>query len=261
MTPTILRALADAREQRQLSVLLTRLPDGGQHLLIEREGTLAAFQAESPALDPTLQEAALQAAAAGRSRATTLDGVSWFIQVHAPAPRLILVGAVHVAQALAPLATALGMAVTVIDPRGGFATPRRFPGVALLELWPDEALAMLAPDRHSAIVTLSHEARLDDPALDAALSGPAFYIGALGSRRTQQARRERLAAMGHDATALARLHGPVGLAIGAIGPEEIALSIIAEIVAVRRGADIVAVRRGVDIVAVRRGAAIADAGG
>ena len=239
MTPDILRALTAARDRRQLSVLLTRLADGIQHLLVERQGTLSPILTE-PAPDPALHGAAVEAATTGRSAVATLDGVPWFVRVHAPRPHLILVGAVHVAQALAPLATALDMAVTVIDPRGGFATPQRFPGVTLLELWPDEALAVLAPDRHSAIVTLSHEARLDDPALDAALSGPAFYVGALGSRRTQRARRERLAALGHDEVALARLHGPVGLAIGAVGPEEIALSIIAEIVAVRRGAAIAA---------------------
>ena len=243
MTPALLRALTGARDRRQLSVVLTRLSDGAQHLLVEQDGLLSPVVAEAQAPDPTLREAGAQAAAAGRSSVEVLDGVSWFIQVHTPRPRLILVGAVHVAQALAPLATTLGMEVTVVDPRGGFATARRFPGVALLDLWPDEALAALAPDRHTAVVTLSHEARLDDPALHAALSGPAFYVGALGSRRTQRARHERLAALGHDADALARLHGPVGLAIGAIGPEEIALSIMAEIVAVRRMAKVAAPAR------------------
>ena len=246
MTPDVLRALAVARDRRQLSVLLTRLADGAQHLLVEQDGVIAPAIGE-PAPGPALQAAAVQAATTGRSSTETLDGTAWFIRVHAPRPHLILIGAVHVAQALAPLAATLGMAVTVVDPRGGFATAQRFPGVTLLELWPDEALAMLAPDRHSAVVTLSHEARLDDPALDAALSGPAFYVGALGSRRTQRARRERLAALGHDEAALARLHGPVGLAIGAVGPEEIALSIIAEIVAIRRGA-------------VRHGAAVPPGG-
>ena len=234
MTPLTLRALAEARQERRFAVLLTRLADGAQHLLVEAEGQLPAT------LPAPLLEAARRAAGAGRSGAATIDGEAWFVQVHAPAPRLVLIGAVHVAQALAPLARTLGMMVSVVDPRSGFATTERFPGVALLELWPEEAMAQLRPDAHTAIVTLSHEARLDDPALHAALSGPAFYVGALGSRRTQAARRERLAALGHDANALARLHGPVGLAIGAIGPQEIALSIIAEIVAVRRGA----VRRG-----------------
>jgi xanthine dehydrogenase accessory factor len=233
VTPTTLRAIARARDERRLSVLLTRLSDGTQHLLTEQHGQLLPSGAGG--LGAALHDAARQAAQAGRSGVATIEEEAWFIQVQTPRPRLILVGAVHVAQALAPMATAQGMSVTVVDPRGGFATAERFPGIDLLELWPDEAFARLAPDRHSAVVTLSHEARLDDPALHAALSGPAFYVGALGSRKTQAARRERLGALGHDAAALARLHGPVGLAIGAIGPQEIALSIMAEIVAVRRG--------------------------
>ena len=231
MTPAVLRALARAREARLVSVLLTRPADGAQHLLVEQEGR---FSPAAP--NKLLDEVAAHHAASNRSGMVTAGGEAWFVQVHAPRPRLILVGAVHVAQALASMAGGLGMDVTVIDPRGGFATPERFPGVALLDLWPDEALEKLAPDRHTAVVTLSHETRIDDPALHAALSGPAFYVGALGSRRTQAARRERLGARGHDAETLGRLHGPVGLAIGAIGPQEIALSIMAEIVAVGRGA-------------------------
>ena len=223
----------EARAARRPAVLLKRLADATQHLLIEIDGRLEPVD---PVLDPALRDAAAQAAHTGRSGIVQSADETWFVQAHAPRIRLILVGAVHVAQALAPLAATLGMAVTVVDPRSGFATAERFPGVALLDQWPDDALAELALDRHSAVVTLSHEARLDDPALDAALSGPAFYVGALGSRRTQAARRQRLAQRGYDEAALARLHGPVGLAIGAVGPEEIALSIIAEIVAVRRGA-------------------------
>ncbi len=235
MTPEILRGLTEARAARCLAVLLTRLADGAQHLLVEPG-------AWSEPVAPSLLDAARRSAESGRSGTTYIDGQEWFVQVHAPKLRLIVIGAVHVAQALAPLAAALGMAVSIVDPRSGFATVERFAtagrsdGVELLELWPDEAMARLRADAHTAVVTLSHEARLDDPALDAALQGPAFYIGALGSRRTQAARRERLAALGHDAATLARLHGPVGLAIGAVGPEEIALSIMAEIVAVRRGA-------------------------
>ena len=222
-----------AREARRTAILLKRLADASQRLLIEADGRLEPVD---PALDPALHEAAVRAARSGRSSVVRSNGEAWFVQAHAPRTRLILVGAVHVAQALAPLAATLGMAVTVVDPRSGFATVERFPGVALIDQWPEQAFSTLELDRHSAVVTLSHEARLDDPALHAALSGPAFYVGALGSRRTQAARRDRLAQRGHDDAALARLHGPVGLAIGAVGPEEIALAIIAEIVAVRRGA-------------------------
>ena len=230
MTPAHLRALTAAREQRQLAVLATRLADGAQHLLVQSGRELGAD------LEPPLLAAAREAAAAGRSVTVDIAGAEWFIQVHAPRPRLVLIGAVHVAQALIPLAHTLGMTVSVVDPRSGFATVERFPDVELLNSWPADALDELRPDAFTAVVSLSHEPRLDDPALDVALRTRAFYVGALGSRKTQAARRERLAAFGHDDAALARLHGPVGLAIGAIGPEEIALSIMAEIVAVRRGA-------------------------
>lgn len=230
MTLTQLRALTAARERRQPAVLVTPLAGGAQHLLVQDGGEAGAE------LDPRLRTAARAAAGSGRSVTVEIAGAEWFIQVHAPQPRLVLIGAVHIAQALIPLAHTLGMMVSVVDPRSGFATVARFPNVELLRSWPAEALGKLRPDPFTAVVSLSHEPRLDDPALDLALHTRAFYVGALGSRKTQAERRQRLAALGHDAAALARLHGPVGLAIGAVGPEEIALSIIAEIVAVRRGA-------------------------
>ncbi|MFQ3623119.1 MAG: XdhC family protein, partial [Acetobacteraceae bacterium] len=164
----------------------------------------------------------------------------WFLHPHTPPLRLLVVGAVHIAQALAPMAPPLGFAVTVIDPRRSFATADRFPSVTLDGRWPDEAMAALAPDRRSAVVTLTHDPKLDDPALDAALRSEAFYIGALGSRRTHAARLDRLAALGHGEAALARIRGPIGLAIEAVTAPEIALAIMAEIVAVRRHAAIVA---------------------
>ncbi len=238
MTPTQLRTLTTAREQRRLAVLVTRLADGTQHLLVQDAHDLLVRNAGEPSAepDPSLLAAARDAAGTGRSVTVEIDGAEWFLQVHAPRQHLVLIGAVHVAQALVRLAHALGMKVSVVDPRAGFATAERFPDIELLQSWPAEALDELRPDRFTAVVSLSHEPRLDDPALDVALRTRAFYVGALGSRKTQEARRHRLAALGHDAAALARLHGPVGLAIGAIGPEEIALSIMAEIVAVRRGA-------------------------
>ncbi len=180
--------------------------------------------------------AAERAVAAGRSRLEEIEGGEWFLGVAMPAVRLLVVGAVHIAQALAPMARLLGMQAVVIDPRAGLATAERFPGTELVPAWPDDALRALGVDQHSAVVVLTHDAKLDDPALDAALASPAFYIGALGSRGTQGARRERLRALGHDAAALARIHGPVGLPIGASGAGEIALSILAELVAVRRDA-------------------------
>lgn len=147
-----------------------------------------------------------------------------------PPRRLLIVGAVQIAQSLAALATTLGIATVVIDPRARFLTAERFPGVVLDDRWPDEAIEALRPDPATAVVTLSHDIKIDDPALIAALASPAAYVGALGSKRSHAARLERLAAAGVSADALTRIDGPVGLSIGAIGPAEIALSIAAAMV-------------------------------
>lgn len=163
----------------------------------------------------------------------TADGPV-FVQPFNPAPRLAIVGAVHIAQSLAVLARDLGHAVLVVDPRRGFLTEARFPGVALSHAWPDEALDAFGLDARSAVVTLSHDPKLDDPALHAALRSSAYYIGALGSRRTQAKRRTRLEEAGFTGEAIARIHGPVGLDIGASSPAEIALSIAAELTACLR---------------------------
>ncbi|MHA7062353.1 XdhC family protein [Azospirillum argentinense] len=164
------------------------------------------------------------------------DGVQLFVQTHNPPLRLLVVGAVHIAQALAPLAALTGYAVTVIDPRGSFATESRFPGVSLHDSWPDEALSALTIDNRTAVVTLTHDPKLDDPALLVALRSPAFYVGSLGSKRTHAKRLERLKEQGVTDAELARIHAPVGLDIGAVTPAEIALSVIAQITAVRRKA-------------------------
>ncbi|WP_035673756.1 XdhC/CoxI family protein [Azospirillum brasilense] len=164
------------------------------------------------------------------------DGVQLFVQTHNPPLRLLVVGAVHIAQALAPLAALTGYAVTVIDPRGSFATESRFPGVSLHDSWPDEALSALTIDNRTAVVTLTHDPKLDDPALLVALRSPAFYVGSLGSKRTHAKRLERLKEQGVTDAELARIHAPVGLDIGAVTPAEIALSVMAQITAVRRKA-------------------------
>jgi xanthine dehydrogenase accessory factor len=152
-----------------------------------------------------------------------------------PPLRLVVVGAVHIAQALVPMAQLAGYAVTVVDPREGFARADRLPGVALCHEWPDEALAALVPDARTAVVTLTHDPKLDDPALQVALRSPAFYVGSLGSKKTHARRLERLAALGLDEATLARIHGPVGLGIGARAPAEIAISILAQMTEVLRG--------------------------
>ncbi|SNB62967.1 predicted sulfurylase large subunit, molybdopterin cytosine dinucleotide biosynthesis [Arboricoccus pini] len=152
-----------------------------------------------------------------------------FVQVFNPPLRLIIVGAVHIAQFLAPMAQLCGYHVTVVDPRGAFATPERFPEIALEVEWPDEALAELKLNRRTAVVALTHDPKLDDPALDQALRSDAFYIAALGSRKNHAARCERLRAEGHDDVTLKRIHGPAGLDIGAVSPPEIAVAILSQI--------------------------------
>ena len=167
---------------------------------------------------------------------TTEQDSGDFVTVYEPPLRLAIVGAVHIAQALVPLAVALGYDVRIVDPRGMFAAAERFAGLAVDPRWPDEALLDWGLGAASAIVTLTHDPKLDDPALIAALNSPAFYIGALGSRKTHAARLDRLRALGFDDTALARVHGPAGLDIRAANPPEIALSVAAQMVAAWRRA-------------------------
>lgn len=157
-----------------------------------------------------------------------------FVAIHNPPLRLVVVGAVHIAQTLVPMARATGFDPVVIDPRDSFASPARFPDTRLLSDWPDEAVAQIGLDARTALVLLTHDPKLDDPALEAALAAECFYIGALGSTRTHAKRLERMGAKGFDAAALARIHGPVGLDIGAANPAEIAVSILAQMVQVLR---------------------------
>lgn len=172
--------------------------------------------------------------AAGASREGEQAGEGEFLNVYPPRLRLAIVGAVHISQALLPMARMAGYEVRLIEPRDMFATAGRF-DAEVDSGWPDEALARWRPDGASAVVTLTHDPKLDDPALIAALASDAFYIGALGSRRTHAARLERLAAAGLPPETLARIHGPAGLAIGAINPAEIAISILAQMTAALRG--------------------------
>ncbi|MCS6890888.1 MAG: XdhC family protein [Rhodovarius sp.] len=228
MTPVMLERLLAATRAGRPVVLATRLADGAQYLLPE----------DAAEAGPALAEAA--AAALAADQPALQEG--WFLHPHNPPLRLFIVGAVHIAQAMLPMAAALGYAVTVIDPRRAFATAERLPGVAIRHDWPDEALAELAPDARSAVVTLTHDPKIDDPALVAALNSPAFYVGALGSTRTHAKRLARLREAGLSEAALARIHAPVGLDIKAVTAPEIALSIMAEIVATRRGSGLA--RRG-----------------
>jgi len=222
----MLDELIAARREPRATVLATWL-DGSAHLL------LAGDPAHAPA---ELAAAVGQAVAGDQAVVAESDGGAILLEPHLPPLRLIVVGAVHVAQPLAEMASLAGFAVTIVDPRRAFATEARFPGRALVTAWPDEALAQLLPDARTAVVTVTHDPKLDEPALAAALASRAFYVGCLGSQKTHAARKARLAERGVGADALARLHGPVGLRIGARTPAEIAVSILAEIVATLRGA-------------------------
>jgi xanthine dehydrogenase accessory factor len=211
----------------RISVLVQRLADDGfPPLLIDRLATAAQ--------DGAMVTLATDVAAGTTREAAGDEGD--FVRAY-PAPRrLAIIGAVHIAQALVPLAEGLGIATTIIDPRGLFAADTRFAGLDLDRRWPDEALADWQPNAASAVVALTHDPKLDDVALAATLRSPAYYIAALGSRKNHAARLARLAALGFDADTLARIHGPAGLAIGAADPAEIALSIAAQMTAAWRGA-------------------------
>jgi xanthine dehydrogenase accessory factor len=224
VTPDILAALAAAREQKRPVVVATQLPGGEQRLLPD------------PSAPDSLNEIAREVLISDVSGTHEIGGVDWFMHAYNPPVRLVIVGAVHIAQALVQFSTACGYATTVVDPRRSFASDERFPNVAISGAWPDEAMDEFKPDSRTAVVTLTHDPKLDDPALDRALKSGAFYIGALGSRRTHAARLKRLREMGHTDDEMARIRGPVGLNIEAVTAPEIAASIIAEIIAVRRGA-------------------------
>jgi xanthine dehydrogenase accessory factor len=223
------RLLAASRSSRP-TALVTHLVSGAQ-ALVDAQG----MQGEL-ILDADVLAQIRRSLDEDESRTLETAGGTLFVEVWNPKPRLLVVGAVHTAQELVPLARAAGYEVTVIDPRTAFGTPERFPGTTVLNDWPDEIVPALAPNRRTAILTLTHDPKIDDPALIAALRSESFYIGALGSRRTHAKRLERLREAGFDATTLGRIRGPVGLAIGARTPAEIAISIMAEITAVLRRA-------------------------
>ena len=222
MTPDLLARLQAARAEGHPVVLATHLPAGDQLLL-----------PADPAPD-ALRAAAAAVLRQDKSAVADIGGQSWFLHAYNPPLRLVVVGAVHIAQALVPMAAQLGYGVTVVDPRRAFATDERFPDVTVSTEWPDDAMDELRPDSRTAIVTLTHDPKLDDPALDRALKSDAFYIGALGSRRTHAKRLDRLRELGHGDESMTRIRGPVGLDIAAVTAPEIALSILAQIVEVRR---------------------------
>jgi xanthine dehydrogenase accessory factor len=219
----LLSHLNAERAARHAEILVTDLASGEQRLV--REDDMAG--------DPLAGEllACLQQ---GKSRLLEWNGRQFFLTVQAPPVKAVIIGAVHISQALAPMMRGVDLDVTIIDPRTAFATPERFPDVPVLAEWPDAVLPDLKLDRYTAVLALTHDPKIDDPALAAALRSQCFYIGALGSRKTHERRTQRLIALGFTEADLARIHAPIGLDIGAVSPAEIAVSILAEIVATLR---------------------------
>jgi xanthine dehydrogenase accessory factor len=222
-----LKALQAAREGRRAVVLVKRIADGAE-ALVYADGVEGALAGQADLL-----AAARAALASGRSDTVETSAGKVFLHAFIPPPRLIVVGAVHIAQALVPMAAMAGFDVVVIDPRRAFAADHRFPNVTVIQEWPDEAMERLKPDSSTAVVTLTHDPKLDDPALEVALKSDAVYVGSLGSRRTHEKRKARLLEAGISEAQFARIHGPVGLNIGARSPAEIAVSILGQIIETR----------------------------
>ena len=223
MKQEILAELNAERAARRPVIVVTEVPSGAQRLIKAADFAGDSLAAE---LDKHLRM--------GKSGMIEVGGRKLFLTVHAPVARLVITGAVHISQALAPLARSLDYDVTIVDPRTAFASPERFPDISLIAEWPDTALPPLNVDRYTAFVALTHDPKIDDPALLHALQRECFYIGALGSRKTHAKRLDRLKAQGISEAALARIHAPIGLPIGAVSPAEIAVAIMAEITAVLR---------------------------
>lgn len=222
MDKTIAEKIIEARETRRPVALVTVLETGAQRLIGRGE-------------DAGLGDAVRDAFRRDRSGTVESPEGEVFVRVYNPPLRMLVIGAVHTAQFLVPLAAMLDYDVTIIDPRGAFATDERFPGVKLMAEWPDEVLPQIGLDARTAMIALTHDPKIDDVALTLALASDCLYIGALGSTRTHAKRLDRLKAAGIDAAAVARIHAPIGLDIGAQGPAEIALSIMSQVTAVLRG--------------------------
>ena len=221
----LIAALNAERAARRAAVIVTELGNGSQRLVRERE-----IDKDSLA---TILKTQIRS---GKSGIAEAEGGRYFLELHLPPPRMVITGAVHISQALAPMARMLAYDVTIVDPRTAFATPKRFPDVPLLAEWPDQALPKIGLDHWTAFVALTHDPKIDEPALEAALKAGCFYVGALGSKKTHGRRVEHLRARGLSAEMIARIHAPIGLPIGAASPAEIAVAILAEItLRLRRG--------------------------
>lgn len=205
MKAETLNAILKARAERRAIAVVTELATGAQRIVPYGTEFEEAFRFDKSGM-------------VGES----------FVAIHNPPLRLVIIGAVHIGQSIIPIAQAAGYDISVIDPRGAFATGARFPNVTLYDEWPQDVLPKIGLDARTGFMALTHDPKIDDPALELALKSDVFYIGALGSKKTQASRRERLLAMEFDEAALARIHGPIGLNIGSVGAPEIAISVMAE---------------------------------
>ncbi len=219
MDPQSLKELNAAKRARKAVILLTEIETGRDRLVLE-----------SDTVSGELGEAIAKAFGDGKSRMLEIDGSEYFLNVHIPAPRIVVIGAVHISQALAQIAKTAGYDLEVIDPRTAFATPERFQGVSLHADWPETVLKAHPLDAFTALVAVTHDPKIDDFPIKAALESNCFYVGALGSRKTHAKRLERLAASGVASAELDRICAPIGLDIGASSPQEIAIAIMAEII-------------------------------
>jgi xanthine dehydrogenase accessory factor len=219
MDPFALKKLNAARRERRAAVLVTDLGDGRDRVV--EEGDQVAGE---------LGEAIAKRLRSGASGSVEAEGRNFFLNVHVPRPKLIAIGAVHISQALAPMAKIAGLDMEIIDPRTAFATQDRFPDVPVHAEWPEDVLKQHPLDAYTAVAVLSHDPKIDDFPLKASLDAGCFYIGALGSRKTHARRVERLLALGATADQIDRIHSPIGLDIGASSPAEIAVAVLAEII-------------------------------
>jgi xanthine dehydrogenase accessory factor len=232
MKREVLNTLLACRSDKRSAALITNIESGLQCLVYADR---AIYKCDQQQIGPEAEivDAAHRLLGEQRSAAVEIADSRFLIRAYVPAPRLIVVGAVHIAQALLPMAELAGFQVHLIDPREAFGADNRFPGIDVIRQWPDQACESLSPDSSTAVVTLSHDPKIDEPALQIALASEAFYVGALGSRKTHAARMERLSALGIDAEVLTRIHAPIGLALGGREPAEIAVSILAQIIETR----------------------------
>jgi xanthine dehydrogenase accessory factor len=231
MDPYCLKKLNAERQARHAALLLTDLGDGRDRVINEGDPVAGL-----------LGDAVRQAFLSGKSSVAEIEGRSFFLNVHVPPPRLVVIGAVHISQALAPMARIAGYDMEIIDPRTAFATPERFPDIKLFAEWPQDILEKRPLDPYTAVAVVTHDPKIDDQALERALKAGCFYVGALGSRKTHAKRVERLTALGFSQDEIALVHSPIGLDIGAASPAEIAVAVMAEVIKAFRARGLQTVR-------------------